>query len=56
SLVLVADELSQGTLVAPFGPELEGFSLHLVRSSDRPLTEPVEAVRHWLKSEFAAAP
>ncbi|MCA1388725.1 LysR family transcriptional regulator [Bradyrhizobium sp. IC3123] len=55
SLVLVADELSQGTLVAPFGPELEGFSLHLVRSRDRPLTEPVEAVRHWLKSEFDAA-
>lgn len=56
SRLLVSDELTQGTLVIPFGPELEGYSLHLVRDSNRPLTEPIEAVQAWLRAQFTAAP
>jgi LysR family transcriptional regulator, glycine cleavage system transcriptional activator len=56
SLLLVSEELATGTLVIPFGPEIEGFTLHLVRGRDRPLTEPIEAVQGWLRAEFAAAP
>jgi LysR family transcriptional regulator, glycine cleavage system transcriptional activator len=56
SLLLVSDELAQGTLVVPFGPELEGFSLHLVRDHNGPLTEPIEAVQAWLRAQFTAAP
>jgi LysR family glycine cleavage system transcriptional activator len=55
SLLLVSDELAQGTLVIPFGPELEGFALHLVRDRNRPLTEPIEAVQTWLRAQFTAA-
>lgn len=52
SRLLVSDELAQGTLVVPFGPELEGFALHLVHSRDRPLSEPIEAVKAWLRAQF----
>jgi LysR family glycine cleavage system transcriptional activator len=55
SLLLVAEELQAGTLLVPFGPELAGFTLHLVRSRDRPLTEAMEAVAAWLKAQFALA-
>ncbi len=55
SLLLVQEELASGTLVVPFGPEIEGFALHLVRSRERPLTEPVAAVRDWLRAEFATS-
>jgi LysR family glycine cleavage system transcriptional activator len=55
SLLLVAEELKTGTLVVPFGPEIAGFTLHLVRSRDRPPTEAMEAVQNWLKSQFALA-
>jgi LysR family glycine cleavage system transcriptional activator len=53
SLLLVEEELATGTLVVPFGPELEGFPLHLVRGPDRPLTEPIKAVQAWLRAAFA---
>jgi LysR family glycine cleavage system transcriptional activator len=56
SLLLVSDELAQGTLEVPFGPELEGFSLHLVRGRDRTVSEPIEAVQAWLRAQFTAAP
>ncbi|HET6157511.1 MAG TPA: LysR substrate-binding domain-containing protein [Dongiaceae bacterium] len=56
SLLLVQEELATGTLVVPFGPEIEGFALHLVRGRDRPLTEPIEAVQGWLRAQFAEAP
>lgn len=56
SLLLVQEELATGTLVIPFGPEIEGFTLHLVRGRDRPLTEPIAAVQAWLRAEFASAP
>jgi LysR family glycine cleavage system transcriptional activator len=55
SLLLVAEELASGTLVAPFGPELAGFTLHLVRGRDRPHSEAMEAVEAWLKAQFALA-
>jgi LysR family transcriptional regulator, glycine cleavage system transcriptional activator len=53
SLLLVSEELSSGTLVVPFGPEIDGFTLHLVRGSRTPVTEPVEAVQAWLRAQFA---
>lgn len=56
SLLLVQEELATGTLAIPFGPEIEGFALHLVRGPDRPLTEPIQAVQAWLRAEFAAKP
>lgn len=56
SLLLVQEELTTGTLVIPFGPEIEGFALHLVRGPDRPLTEPIQAVQAWLRAEFAGKP
>jgi len=55
SLLLVQEELAAGTLVVPFGPEIEGFALHLVRGPDRPLTEPIAAVRRWLRAEFTTS-
>jgi LysR family transcriptional regulator, glycine cleavage system transcriptional activator len=55
SLLLVAEELATGTLVVPFGPEIAGFTLHLARGRDRPLTEAMEAVQAWLKAQFALA-
>jgi LysR family glycine cleavage system transcriptional activator len=55
SLLLVAEELKTGTLVVPFGPEIAGFTLHLVRSSGRPPTEAMEAVQVWLKAQFTLA-
>ncbi len=56
SLLLVAEELATGTLVVPFGPEIEGFALHLVHGKDRPVTEPIAAVKDWLRAQFADAP
>jgi len=55
SLLLVADELATGTLTVPFGPEIEGFTVHLVRSRNRPETEAMKAVQAWLKGQFALA-
>lgn len=55
SLLLVAEELATGTLTVPFGPEIAGFTLHLVRSPQRPATEAMEAVQSWLKTQFALA-
>ena len=55
SLLLVAEEIATGTLVVPFGPEIEGFTLHLVRGPSRPLTEAMEAVQAWMRAQFALA-
>jgi LysR family glycine cleavage system transcriptional activator len=55
SLLLVAEEIAAGTLAAPFGPEIPGFTLHLARSRSRPLSPPMEAVQDWLKAQFALA-
>jgi LysR family glycine cleavage system transcriptional activator len=55
SLLLVHEELTAGTLVVPFGPQIEGFALHLVRGRERPLTEPIAAVQDWLRAEFSTS-
>ena len=54
SLLLVSEELRNGTLVVPFGPEIDGFTLHMVRSPERPATEALAAVQSWLRGQFAA--
>jgi LysR family glycine cleavage system transcriptional activator len=56
SLLQVSEELATGTLVVPFGPEIEGFTLHLVRSSQRPQTEAIEATQAWLRAQFNGHP
>lgn len=55
SLLLVAAELADGTLVAPFRPDIEGLAVHLIHSRKRPVTAPVEAVRSWLRQEMTEA-
>lgn len=52
SLLLVSEELATGTLVSPFGPEIDSFTLHLVRSAGKPPTEPIEATQAWLRAQF----
>ncbi|WP_119458524.1 transcriptional regulator GcvA [Rhodospirillaceae bacterium SYSU D60014] len=52
SLTLVSEELATGTLVAPFGPELEGLTYHLVQSGERVVTGPIAAARSWLLAEM----
>lgn len=54
SLVLVADDLAAGTLVQPFGPELEGAPWRLVRAIGRQDDEAVTAVRDWVVAEMKA--
>jgi LysR family transcriptional regulator, glycine cleavage system transcriptional activator len=55
SLLLVSEELKTGTLRVPFGPEIDGFTLHMVHDADRPVTEAVAAVQAWLRGQFAAS-
>ncbi|MCP3137118.1 transcriptional regulator GcvA [Pyxidicoccus xibeiensis] len=54
SLVLVAEELSSGALVQPFGPELDGFAYHLVQLDTPRHAERLAAVRRWLLAEAKA--
>ncbi|MFP2932217.1 transcriptional regulator GcvA [Pyxidicoccus sp. 3LG] len=51
SLVLVAEELSSGALVQPFGPELDGIAYHLVHLDAARHAERLAAVRRWLLAE-----
>jgi LysR family glycine cleavage system transcriptional activator len=53
SLLLVAPELHSGTLVQPFGPELEGYRYHLVHAPDAPRREELHALGIWLQAEMA---
>ncbi len=48
SRVLIGDELRQGTLVSPFGPELLGEPFHLVYPDARRSDPAVQAVREWV--------
>lgn len=48
SRALISDELRQGTLVCPFGPELKGEPFHLVYPDSRSGDPSVEAVREWV--------
>jgi LysR family glycine cleavage system transcriptional activator len=54
SLTLVSEELAAGTLVVPFGPEIEGPAIHLLQSHEPSPTEPMAAVRSWLLSELCS--
>lgn len=51
SLALVADEITAGRLVQPFGPTLPGYRHHLLMSADLPPAIAVLAVADWLRSE-----
>lgn len=48
SRALIGDELRQGTLVCPFGPELKAEPFHLVYPETRRGDPLVEAVRDWV--------
>jgi LysR family glycine cleavage system transcriptional activator len=48
SLALLADELAAGTLVVPFGPEIEGLSYHLLHAGG-PVHGAAAVVRDWLR-------
>lgn len=47
---LIADELSRGRLVQPFGPELAGKPFHLVYPESRRDDPAILAVRDWIMS------
>jgi LysR family glycine cleavage system transcriptional activator len=53
SLALLAEELAAGTLVVPFGPEIEGLSYHLLHVGRRPLHGPTAVVRDWLRDSLS---
>ncbi len=48
SHALIGDELRNGTLVCPFGPELKGEPFHLVYPESRRGDPAVQAVRDWV--------
>lgn len=48
SRALIGDELRQGALVCPFGPEVKGEPFHLVYPDARRGDPLVEAVREWV--------
>jgi len=48
SRALIADELRQGTLVCPFGPELVGEPFHLVYPESQRGNAAIGAVRDWV--------
>lgn len=48
SRALIGDELKQGRLVCPFGPELKGEPFHLVYPDSRRADPAVQAVRDWV--------
>jgi len=48
SRALIGDELRQGTLVCPFGPELKGEPFHLVYPDSRRGDPAVQAVKEWV--------
>ncbi|MFG6177869.1 LysR substrate-binding domain-containing protein [Halomonas sp. THAF12] len=45
---LIADELMEGRLVQPFGPELEGKPFHLAYSQGRRDDPTIRAIRDWI--------
>ncbi len=45
---LIEDELREGRLVQPFGPEMEGRPFHLVYPESRRDDPTVRAVREWV--------
>lgn len=53
---LVADDLANGTLMMPFGPELDGFDYHLVRPAHALGDPAIDALRAWLREIVSAQP
>lgn len=45
---LVADELIQGALVQPFGPQLDGFAYYLVSTPETSRTPAFQSLQAWL--------
>ena len=45
---LIADELEEGRLVQPFGPELEGKPFYLVYPENRRDDPVIRAIRDWV--------
>lgn len=45
---LVADELTQGALVQPFGPSLDGYAYYLVCPPETARSPALDALRRWL--------
>lgn len=56
SRALIGDELRQGTLVCPFGPELKGEPFHLVYPESRRTEPAVQAVREWVEGLLPLLP
>ena len=52
SLVLVAPQLSAGSLVRPFGPSLPGRTYHLLQAPSPAPRPAVEAVAAWIDHEL----
>lgn len=50
---LVADELARGTLMTPFGPELDGLDYHLVYPPAHEGDAAIAALRDWLATALA---
>ena len=48
SRALISDELRQGTLVSPFGPEFKGEPFHLVYPEAQRESPTVKAVKDWV--------
>ena len=55
-LMLIADELTSGALVQPFGPVLPGYRCFLVYPETAAESEKIAAVRSWLRSELGERP
>lgn len=50
SLILVADELANGTLVQPFGPVLQGRPYHFLYPKSAGRRADLAALQHWLRA------
>jgi LysR family transcriptional regulator, glycine cleavage system transcriptional activator len=51
-LMLIADELANGSLVQPFGPVLPGYRCFLVYPQAAAESERIAAVRSWIRGEL----
>lgn len=54
-MALVADELTQGALVQPFGPQLDGFAYYLVSAPEASRNPAFQALRAWLLDTVMSA-
>jgi LysR family glycine cleavage system transcriptional activator len=52
SLAFVADELARGSLIRPFGPDIEGYRYELVYLPGAAQSERIAALRAWVHQEL----